>query len=48
MKMFKISEDLLKELGKYLMSKPMGEVRMLVEALEKNIVEIKEEEKKDQ
>lgn len=48
MKEFKIKEDLVQAIGAYLLSKPMSEVRLLVEALEKNLVLIEEEKQKEE
>ena len=46
MKKFVITEELVQAIGNYLLQKPMAEVRLLVEALEKQLVLI--EEKKEE
>ena len=48
MKEYKIKEDLVQAIGQYLLSKPMNEVRLLVEALEKSLVLIEEEKQKEE
>ena len=48
MKEYKIKEDLVQAIGNYLLSKPMSEVRLLVEALEKTLVLLKVGEKQDE